>query len=403
MHMTRARKLTITVLLVLLSTALAGAFLTRGVMEYLPFLQAKKGNWTGEYVSHGIVDQRPWQTASTLAAMAQSAEEREFAREAERLADHEVDQAFSQSLRQAGLEKPKLSGKALALQQRVTELQATVKSDQARIAALTADAGATADASKSSELEVAKAQLGLDQNELDDSLVDLSRESGDQRVKIQQELAAREAAMKKYDDSVSKDEGQTAVTSAEQYKTLAQQISAWWSHRNRKRLIAQAEQLAAADVAALTGDQERMKAEAACRCFCNNGVFIECGTGGAAATAGRATEDPKHPERSPGSAAAACRLVRTLGKAGRDTGQDRHSSHPAIARSDRGDLCADDACRVGTSSGAGAGVPRSPTETDAEDSSEFGYAGRWPVACSAGRLRRSATDADDSWAWPRPD
>src|SRR6201997_2565175 len=117
-HMTRARKLAITALLVLLITTLAGSFLTRGVMEYLPFLQAKTGNWTGEYVSRGIVDQRPWQTASTLAALAQSAEEREFAREAERLADHEVDQAFSQSLRQASVGKPKLNGKAQALQQR---------------------------------------------------------------------------------------------------------------------------------------------------------------------------------------------------------------------------------------------------------------------------------------------
>src|SRR5882672_9758483 len=147
--MARVRKLLIAILLVVLGTALAGTFLTRGVMEYLPFLQAKKGSWTGEYVSHGIVDQRPWQTAATLAAMAQSAEEREFAREAERLADHEVDQAFSQSLRQASLEKPKLAGKALALQQRVTELQGIVKSDQARIAALTGGAGPTADASKS--------------------------------------------------------------------------------------------------------------------------------------------------------------------------------------------------------------------------------------------------------------
>jgi len=259
--MTRLRKVTIAILLVVLSAALAGTFLTRGVMQYLPFLQAKKGNWTGEYVSRGIVDQRPWQTASTLTSMAQSAEEREFAREAERLADHEVDQAFSQSLRQASLEKPKLNGKAQALQERVTELQAIVKSDQARITALTASAGAV-DASKGSDLEVAKAQLGLDQNELDDFIEDLARESGDQRVKIQQELAAREAAMKKYDDNVSKDEGQTAVTSAEQYRTLAQQISAWWSHRNRRQLLAQAEQLAAADVAALTSDQERMKAEA---------------------------------------------------------------------------------------------------------------------------------------------
>src|SRR6185437_11608260 len=108
--------------------------------------------------SHGIVDHRPWQTACTLAGMAQSAEEREFAREAERLADHEVDQAFSQSLRQASLEKPKLSGKALALQQRVTELQALVKSDQARVAALSA-AGKTpaGEVSNTSDLEIKSA------------------------------------------------------------------------------------------------------------------------------------------------------------------------------------------------------------------------------------------------------
>jgi hypothetical protein len=121
------------IMLIVLAVTLAGAFLTRGVMAYLPFLQARKGSWTGVYVPPGVVDQRPWQTAATLAALAQSAEERKLAREAERLADHEVDQAFSQSLRQASLEKPNLSGKALALQQRVTELQETIKNDQARI------------------------------------------------------------------------------------------------------------------------------------------------------------------------------------------------------------------------------------------------------------------------------
>jgi small-conductance mechanosensitive channel len=263
--MNRTRKLAAIISLVVLVLALAGTFLTRGVMEYLPFLQAKKGNWSGEYVSRGIVDQRPWQTAATLAALAQSAEEREFAREAERLADHEVDQAFSQSLRQASLEKPKLPGRALALQQRVTELQQTVKNDQARITALTANATAPSGAgvSMESDLQVAKAQLGLDQDELADSIEDLARESGDQRVKIQQELAAREAAMKKYDEQAPRDDGQTAVTTAEQYTTLAQQISAWWAHRNRRQLIDQAEQLAKADLSALTADQIRLKAEAA--------------------------------------------------------------------------------------------------------------------------------------------
>src|SRR5215469_10737748 len=118
--MNRFRGVLVLVMLVVLALTLAGAFMTRGVMAYLPFLQAKKGSWTGAYVPLGVVDQRPWQTAAALAALAQSAEERKFAKDAERLADHEVDQAFSQSLRQASLAKPDLTGNALALQQRVT-------------------------------------------------------------------------------------------------------------------------------------------------------------------------------------------------------------------------------------------------------------------------------------------
>src|SRR5882762_1681998 len=170
--MNRSRRVIVLVMLIVLAVTLAGAFMTRGVMEYLPFLQARKGSWTGAYVPLGVVDQRPWQTAATLGALAQSAEERELAREAERLADHEVDQAFSQSLRQASLAKPNLSGKALALQHRVNELQAIIKNDEARIASLSAGTGKGPGSavSNSSDLEIAKAQLGLDQNELTDSM-----------------------------------------------------------------------------------------------------------------------------------------------------------------------------------------------------------------------------------------
>src|ERR1700756_2930211 len=262
--MNRAHMVIVLMMLIVLAVTLAGAFLTRGVMAYLPFLQARKGSWTGAYVPPGVVDQRPWQTAATLAALAQSAEERELAREAERLADHEVDQAFSQSLRQVSLDKPKLSSKALALQQRIAELEKTIKSDEARIAQLSAASatkpGATSNAS---DLEVAKAQLGLDQNELSDLREDFARETGDQRIKLQQELVARQAAMKQYNDNASWSNGQTAVAFAEHYKTLAQQIATWRSLRNRKELVAQAEQLARADVAALTEDQARLQPEAA--------------------------------------------------------------------------------------------------------------------------------------------
>lgn len=263
--MNRSLRVIVLILSIVLAATLTGAFLTRGVMAYLPFLQARKGSWTGAYVPLGIVDQRPWQTAATLAALAQSAEEKKLAGDAERLADHEVDQAFSQSLRQASLAKPTLSGKALALQRRVNELQQTVANDEARVAGLTTGAGTKATpgaVSNANELEIAKAQLSLDQAELADSIEDLARESGDQRVKLQQELTARQAAMKRYKETASKDEGQTAVASAEQYRTLAQQLSTWRSLRNRKELIAQAQQLAEADVAALTADEQGMQTAA---------------------------------------------------------------------------------------------------------------------------------------------
>src|SRR2546423_11505083 len=104
--MSRARIVVVLIMLLVLAVALAGAFLTRGVMADLPFLQARNGSWTGAYVPLGVVDQRPWQTAATLAALAQSAEEKKFARGAARLADHEVDQSFSQSLPQPILVHP---------------------------------------------------------------------------------------------------------------------------------------------------------------------------------------------------------------------------------------------------------------------------------------------------------
>ena len=262
--MDRARKIATSASLALLALLLIGSFMTRKVMESLPFLHAQKGDFA---VPHGIVDQRPWQTAERLAALAVSAEELEFAREAERLADQEVDQAFAQSLRQASAQTTELKGDALALQQRVTELQQTLTDDTERVAALSPKGGAAVAAAGSDggggeNLDVAKAQVGLDQEELSDAQEDLALESGDQREKIQQELSAREAAMKKWQAQANPGPGQFAVVSADQYRTLAGQISAWWTQRHRMQLIEQAKTLALADVAALTADHLRLGAEA---------------------------------------------------------------------------------------------------------------------------------------------
>ena len=73
------------------------------------------------------------------------------------------------------------------------------------------------------DLKIAQAQLDLDQDELKDAQQDLARASGDVRTRIQQELAAHEAAMSKT-NAQSGSDSQLAVLSTRQYGTLAGRV-----------------------------------------------------------------------------------------------------------------------------------------------------------------------------------
>src|ERR1035441_9725596 len=216
-----------------LAGCLLASYLTRGAMTSLPFLDGQRGA-----EQQGLVDESPWQTVAALAALATSTEEKGLAREAERLADHEVDQAFAMALRQAEMEKAVLTGPALDLQQKVNGLAEQVKEDQSavdgatgQLAAATKSRSATAD-SLSDDLDVAKGQLQLDTDEMNDASDELVRASGDKRGEIQQELSAREASMQKY-DSQANSGGEPAVVSVKRYGTLAGRIGAWFDQRSR--------------------------------------------------------------------------------------------------------------------------------------------------------------------------
>jgi small-conductance mechanosensitive channel len=242
------RRLTIAVPALVLVVCLVAIYLTRGAMANLPFLRTR----TAAGGTAGLVDQRPWQTVQALAPLAVSAEEKRFARDAERLADHEVDQAFAQALRQASLDMQarSLTGEALALQQKVATLQGVMKDDQAKVDSLTAAAKGV-NPPGTDDLDIAKAQLQLDNDELADATEDLARVSGDNRGQIQQELTTREAAMKKFDEQADAG-GPTAVQSATKYGTLAGRVSAWFDQRSRMDQIEQAKAQADADTATLT-------------------------------------------------------------------------------------------------------------------------------------------------------
>jgi small-conductance mechanosensitive channel len=237
--------------LVLISCLIAN-YMTRDSMAALHLARGRSN-----HSREGIVDQGPWRTASVLAPMAVSAEEQRYARTAQELADHEVDQAFAMALRQASLETHGLTGEALALSHKVEELQKTVKDDQALVDRLTEEAKGPGAATVADDLDIAKAQLGLDNDVLDDAVAALARASGDQRGAISQELIAREAAMKSYDERVNG--GQTAVASARARGTLSRRLAAWFSQRSRYDLILQAKQQADSDAAALTAQHAQLQ------------------------------------------------------------------------------------------------------------------------------------------------
>jgi small-conductance mechanosensitive channel len=249
--MSRGRLLLVGIAAALLAVCLLASFLTRGAMANLGFLRAQGGG-TGTASAAELVDQTPWQTVAALAPLATSAEEQSLARQAERLADHEVDQAFAMALRQAEMETHALTGDALAMRQKVDGLSAAVKEDQAAVDALNAQlkTGGAAAGSLSDELDVAKARLQLDTDELNDANDDLAQASGDKRGEIQQELAAREASMQKYDSQANNGEP-AAVGAPKRYATLAGRLHGWFEQRTRESLVAQAKAQTDTEVAAL--------------------------------------------------------------------------------------------------------------------------------------------------------
>ncbi len=239
-------------MLVLIS-CIIGNYLTRDSMANFHFTSGR-----GTRSSDALVDQSPWNTAAALAPLAVSAEEQHYSREAQRLADHEVDQAFAMALRQASLQTHVLSGDALALSHKVEDLQRIVKDDQALVNSLTERAKRPNAAPVADDLEVASAQLALDTDVLSDAVSALARQTGDQRGTIQQELAAREAAMRLYDEHANSG-GQTAVASARAKGTLYLRLTAWFNQRSRYDSIVQAQQQADRDAASLKSQYAQLE------------------------------------------------------------------------------------------------------------------------------------------------
>jgi small-conductance mechanosensitive channel len=189
-----------------------------------------------------LVDQRPLQTARRLAAIAGTPEEQALAHEAEKTGDHEVDLAFFDALRTAEENPPALSPEAKALVERKNKAELAIKEDQESIAQLTRRLAAAPEAQKDNlqdQIDVAKAQADLDQDELDDASEDLEQAGGDPQAKIKRLKAEHEAS--------EHDAGHagSAVNPYEQdyqARTLLAAYRAWRALREKLALIEEARQ-----------------------------------------------------------------------------------------------------------------------------------------------------------------
>ncbi len=146
---------------------------------------------------HPLVDQRPLQTARQLAATASTPEELALAHQAEKIGDHEVDLAFFDSLRTAEENPPKLSPEAKQIEDRKNKAELALKEDQDNVAQLTHRLATAPESQKDNlqdQIDVAKAQADLDQDEVDDAAADLEQAGGDPQSKIKRLKAEHDAS-----------------------------------------------------------------------------------------------------------------------------------------------------------------------------------------------------------------
>jgi small-conductance mechanosensitive channel len=132
-----------------------------------------------------LVDDTPLKTARSLAPRATTPDEQRFAQEAARLADHEVDLAFADALREAAEHPVEIDPE---LRQRILRAQAAIAGDQSRIDRLRASAASASPGEKEriqKELDLLEAQKALDDDELEDARQDLIRAGGDPEGTLQ--------------------------------------------------------------------------------------------------------------------------------------------------------------------------------------------------------------------------
>ena len=205
-----------------------------------------------------LVDQSPLKTAQQLAPQATMPDERPLAQEALRLADFVVDLTFDSALREALLHPPALTSETKEITDRLQKAGKLLKADQDRAKQLAEQLG-KAPESKQEGLEVdlvqAEADLELDQDEVDDAKLDLTRAGGNRADKIK--------AMKKEHEETAHNTSSVIPSGpapAEQVG-LIHRIQQWSALHQKQLALSKARQQADSAAALLVSQHNSLDAE----------------------------------------------------------------------------------------------------------------------------------------------
>jgi small-conductance mechanosensitive channel len=198
-----------------------------------PTLHARKSN-AAAITSTDLVDQSTYTTAQRLAQLANSPEEQSLSQSTLRIADHELDLAFTEALRDVEAHPPALNADAAAIQARIAKSQTLLSADQQRVDDLTAAlAQAKADQKDKiqDQLDLAQSQLELDKDELEESNQNLVEAGGNPRQQIESMVQEHDAQTKAHPNPLP------AKAAAEEKRGSIGKFRDWWQLRQKEQAL----------------------------------------------------------------------------------------------------------------------------------------------------------------------
>lgn len=201
-----------------------------------------------------VVDERPLRTAQSVVKLSANWDEQRLANQALRVADHEVDLAFADALRDAADHPAQHTPETQALYTHLNKAQEQQKLDQDRIDALKKQV-ATARGGHQDELQqqidLAQAQLELDEDDVDSARTDLIRSGVDKLSRVQRQFKRHEDS-EHASDAAHSPNSPTATQINYQSNTLWSQIQAWQALGSKAAQLQSASDEAGDVAAALT-------------------------------------------------------------------------------------------------------------------------------------------------------